>query len=66
MGRMEKLRLGRLKPPPEVVRRGAVLKKVSEAAVEITADFPNGAPDYIERGVSENATQLGFKNKDWE
>ena len=37
-----------------------------KVTVEITADFPSGAPDYIERGVSENATQLGFKSKDWE
>ncbi len=37
-----------------------------KVTVEITADFPNGAPDYIERGVSENATQIGFKSKDWE
>lgn len=34
--------------------------------VEITAEFPQGAPDYIERGVSENANQIGFKSKDWE
>lgn len=34
--------------------------------VEITADFPNGASDQIKRSVSENAQQLGFKNKTWE
>ena len=34
--------------------------------VEIEADFPNGASDTIRRGVSENATQLGFKSKEWE
>lgn len=34
--------------------------------VEIAADFPNGASDAIKRGVSENATSLGFKVKDWE
>jgi hypothetical protein len=28
--------------------------------VEITADFPWGVGDAIERGVSENATSLGF------
>ena len=37
-----------------------------KVTVEITAEFPKGAPDYIERGVSENAIQLGFKSKDWE
>ena len=34
--------------------------------LEIDADFPNGASDTIKRGVSENATSLGFKTKDWE
>ncbi len=37
-----------------------------KVTVEITAEFPKGAPDYIERGVSENANQLDFKSKDWE
>jgi hypothetical protein len=34
--------------------------------VEIDASFPNGASDSIKRGVSENATNLGFNAKDWE
>jgi len=34
--------------------------------LEIDADFPNGASDTIKRGVSENATSLGFKLKDWD
>ncbi len=34
--------------------------------LEIEADFPNGASDTIKRGVSENATSLAFKVKDWE
>ena len=34
--------------------------------LEIDADFPTGAGDTIRRGVSENATSLGFKVKDWE
>ena len=34
--------------------------------LELTADFPNGASDHIKRAVSENATTLGFKNKEWE
>ena len=34
--------------------------------VEIAADFPSGISDTIKRGVSENATSLGFKTKDWE
>lgn len=37
-----------------------------KVTVEVTAEFPDGAPDHIERGVAENATQLGFKSKDWE
>jgi hypothetical protein len=37
-----------------------------KVSVEISADFPKGAPDHIRRGVSENAAQLGFKAKDWE
>jgi hypothetical protein len=34
--------------------------------VEIAAEFPSGVSDTIKRGVSENATSLGFKTKDWE
>ncbi|MDW8264004.1 MAG: hypothetical protein RMJ52_01605 [Gemmataceae bacterium] len=34
--------------------------------LEIDAEFPQGASDTIRRGVSENATSLGFKTKDWE
>ncbi len=34
--------------------------------LEIAADFPQGASDTVKRGVSENATSLGFKVKDWE
>ena len=34
--------------------------------VEIAADFPEGASDQVKRAVSENATSLGFKTKDWE
>lgn len=34
--------------------------------LEIDAEFAKGASDTIKRGVSENATSLGFKTKDWE
>ncbi len=34
--------------------------------VEITAEFPAGVSDQVKRAVSENATNLGFKNKAWE
>ena len=34
--------------------------------VEIDAEFPQGASETIKRGVSENASSLGFKTKDWE
>lgn len=37
-----------------------------KVSVEITAEFPNGVSDQIKRAVSENATNLGFKNKTWE
>jgi hypothetical protein len=37
-----------------------------KVTVEIAADFPDGASDQIKRTVSENASQLGFKNKTWE
>jgi len=37
-----------------------------KVTVEITADFPAGASDQIKRAVSENAANLGFKNKTWE
>jgi hypothetical protein len=34
--------------------------------LEIDAEFPDGASDTIKRAVSENATSLEFKTKDWE
>jgi hypothetical protein len=34
--------------------------------LEIDAEFPSGASDTIKRGVSENATSLNFRVKDWE
>jgi hypothetical protein len=34
--------------------------------LEIDAEFPHGAADSVRRSVSENATSLGFKAKDWE
>ena len=34
--------------------------------VEVVADFPAGVADGTKRSVSENATTLGFKVKDWE
>ena len=48
----------------------ALLTSDPNAAVRITleidAGFPDGASDAIRRGVSENATNLGFNAKDWE
>ena len=37
-----------------------------KVTLEISADFPAGAPDQVKRVVSENATALGFKTKNWE
>jgi hypothetical protein len=34
--------------------------------LEINAEFPAGASDQIKRAVSENASALGFKTKNWE
>jgi hypothetical protein len=34
--------------------------------LEIDAEFLNGVSDTIKRGVSENASNLGFKMKEWE
>jgi predicted AAA+ superfamily ATPase len=34
--------------------------------LDISSNFPDGAPDNIRRAVSENANQLGFKNHSWE
>jgi hypothetical protein len=34
--------------------------------LEIDAEFPQGATDAIKRSVSENATSLEFKTKEWE
>jgi predicted AAA+ superfamily ATPase len=34
--------------------------------LEISADFPAGAPDHVKRGVSENSGHLKFRNADWE
>jgi uncharacterized protein len=35
-------------------------------AVDIAAEFPNGATDQVKRAVSENARSLGLKSADWE
>ncbi|MFO0589649.1 MAG: DUF499 domain-containing protein [Polyangiaceae bacterium] len=35
-------------------------------SLEIDAEFPSGASDQIKRAVSENASTLGFKVKEWE
>ena len=34
--------------------------------LEVDAEFEKGASETIRRAVSENASQLGFKTKDWE
>ena len=34
--------------------------------LEVSAEFPSGAPDHVKRGVSENSGQLKFKTADWE
>lgn len=39
---------------------------VVNVTLEVTAEFPSGAPEHVERGVAENAALLGFKTKDWE
>lgn len=48
----------------------ALLGQDPHGSVKITlnieGEFPNGAPDHIKRGVSENAKALGFKNATWE
>jgi hypothetical protein len=48
----------------------AVLIKDPNASVnvvvEISADFPDGAKDWLKRAVSENAQNLGLKTADWE
>lgn len=35
-------------------------------ALEISADYPEGATDQIKRAVSENAASLGLRNAEWE
>jgi predicted AAA+ superfamily ATPase len=35
-------------------------------ALEISADFPDGASESMKRAVSENASSLGIKKADWE
>ena len=35
-------------------------------AVEISADFPDGASESLKRAVSENARSLGISKADWE
>lgn len=39
---------------------------VVRVSVEISAEFPVGAPDAIKRAVSENAASLGFRLREWE
>jgi hypothetical protein len=62
---MAKMRLAQL--AEEIV---AVLVSDPNASVkvtlEISADFPNGAPEHVKRAVSENGKSLGLKASDWE
>ncbi|MFM7207880.1 MAG: hypothetical protein ACKO4T_14560 [Planctomycetaceae bacterium] len=48
----------------------ALLASDPDATVQVTlevfADFPAGPKDHVKRGVSENATNLGFTTKLWE
>ena len=44
----------------------SVLLRKLPGVREIDAEFADGASDTIRRAVSENATNLGFKTKDWE
>ncbi|MBM4059172.1 MAG: hypothetical protein FJ275_13215 [Planctomycetes bacterium] len=37
-----------------------------QVTLEVSADFPAGPKDHVKRGVSENATNLGFATKAWE
>jgi hypothetical protein len=37
-----------------------------KVVVEISAEFPGGAPDSVKRAVSQNAEILGLKAADWE
>lgn len=37
-----------------------------KVTLEVSADFPDGAPDHVKRAVSENARSLGLKIADWE
>lgn len=36
-----------------------------KVTLEISAEFPNGAKENTKRAVSENATALNFRNKEW-
>lgn len=37
-----------------------------QVTLEVSAEFPAGPKDHVKRGVSENATNLGFTTKSWE
>jgi uncharacterized protein len=37
-----------------------------QVTLDVSADFPAGAKDHVKRGVSENASNLGFTTKSWE
>lgn len=37
-----------------------------QVTLEVSAEFPAGPKDHVQRGVSENATNLGFTTKSWE
>jgi predicted AAA+ superfamily ATPase len=41
-------------------------KATVKVTLEISAEFPSGAPQHIERAVSENTRQLAFKTRQWE
>jgi hypothetical protein len=37
-----------------------------KVTLEVSTEFPAGAPEQVRRAVSENAAALGFKSKTWE
>jgi hypothetical protein len=67
------LLLGELKPgqavvglEPAVVVTVAAIIPIADGTVEVIDKTPDGAPDYIKRAVSENASALGLKRREWE
>lgn len=65
-GCVERRFMGRLDPGVPAAFSDDQAVNSAPGTLDVSAEFPAGANDHVKRGVSENATNLGFTTKAWE